>query len=131
MCLIGYLAWLFSSDTRQSDSEAEVCLLPCCPTVIVPTSSPSRGGDVVVYVVDINQPSLPTPFYSVLVSVSVFMALSLVFYSINSSDNSPISYSVLQVFILPYWSFQLYVSLLKSSSALIQSIVVNWAQNTN
>ena len=98
---------------------------------LLPTGSPSRGGDVMVYVVDINQPSLPTPFYSVLVSVSVFMALSPVFYSINSSDNSPISYSVLQVFILPYWSFQLYVSLLKSSSALIQSIVVNWAQNTN
>ena len=28
-----------------------------------------------------NQPSLPTPFYSVLVSVSVFMALSNVFHS--------------------------------------------------
>ena len=27
---------------------------------------------------DINQPSLPTPFYSVLVSVSVFIALSTV-----------------------------------------------------
>ena len=72
-----------------------------------------------VYVVDINQPSLPTPFYSVLVSVSVFMALSTVFYSINSPDNSPISHSVLQILILPYWSFQLRVSVLKSSSALI------------
>ena len=38
---------------------------------------------------DINEPSLPTPFYSVLVSVSVYMALSTVFHSINSSDNSP------------------------------------------
>ena len=38
----------------------------------VPTGSPSRGGDVAVYVFDINQPGLPTPFYSVLVSVSVF-----------------------------------------------------------
>ena len=27
--------------------------------------SPSRGGDVVVYVKDIHQPSLPTPFCSV------------------------------------------------------------------
>ena len=51
--------------------------------------SSSRGGDVVVYVKDINQPSLPTPFYSVLVSVSVFMALSTVFHCINSPDNSP------------------------------------------
>ena len=68
-------------------------------------------GDVAVYVFDINQPSLPTPFYSVLVSVSVFIALSTVFHSINSRDNSPLSRSVLPVLFLPYWSFQLYVSL--------------------
>ena len=66
---------------------------------------------VTVYVFDINQPSLPTPFYSVLVSVSVFMALSTVFHSINSPDNSPLSHSVLPVLFLPCWSFQLYVSL--------------------
>ena len=29
---------------------------------MVPTGSPSRGGDVKVCVFDINQPSLPTPF---------------------------------------------------------------------
>ena len=46
----------------------------------VPAGSPSRGGDVAVYVFCINQPSLLTPFYSVLVSVSVFMALSTVFH---------------------------------------------------
>ena len=34
----------------------------------VSTGSPSRGGDVAVYVFDINQPGLPTPFSSVLVS---------------------------------------------------------------
>ena len=28
----------------------------------VPAGSPSRGGDIKVYVLDINQPSLPTPF---------------------------------------------------------------------
>ena len=77
----------------------------------VPMGSPSRGGDVTVYVADINQPSLPTPFHSVLVSVSVFMALSTVFHSINSPDNSPLSHSVLPVLFLPYWSFQLYISL--------------------
>ena len=48
----------------------------------VPTGSPSRGGDVAVYFFDINQPSFPTPFYSILVSVSVFMALSTLFHSI-------------------------------------------------
>ena len=44
---------------------------------------------------DINQPSLITPFYSVLVSISVFLALSTVFYSINPPDHSPLSHSVL------------------------------------
>ena len=57
----------------------------------VPVGSPSRGGVVAVYVFDINQPSLSTPFYSVLVSVSVFMALLTVFHSINSPDNSSFS----------------------------------------
>ena len=36
----------------------------------------------------VNQPGLPTPFYSVLVSVSVFKALSTVFHSINFPNNS-------------------------------------------
>ena len=75
--------------------------------MVFSVSSPSRGGDVTVYVPDINQPSLPTPFYSVLVSVSVFMALSTVFHSINSPDNSPLSHSVLLVLFLLYWSFEL------------------------
>ena len=55
------------------------------------------NGDVTVYVKGINKLSLPTPFYSFLVSVSVFMALSTVFHSINSPDNSPFSHSVLVV----------------------------------
>ena len=53
------------------------------------------------------------------VFVSVFMALSTVFHSINSPDNSLLSHSVLPVLFLPYWSFQLYISLWKSPSALI------------
>ena len=68
----------------------------------------ARGGDVAVYVFNISKPSLPTPFHSVLVSVSVFMALSTVFHSINSPDNSPLSHSVLPILFLPYWSLQLY-----------------------
>ena len=39
------------------------------------------------------------------------MALTTVSHSINSSDNSPISYSVLPVLFLPFWSFQLCISL--------------------
>ena len=74
-------------------------------------NSTSRGGDVVVYVFDINQQSLPTPFDSVLVSTSVFMGLSTGFHSINSPDNSPLSHFVVPVLYLPFWSFQLYISL--------------------
>ena len=65
---------------------------------------------------DINQPRVPTPFYSVLESSSVFMALSTVFHSTNSPDNSPFSHSVLVVLALLRWSFQLttlYESLLQ------------------
>ena len=68
---------------------------------------------------DVNQPSLPTPFYSVLLSLSLFMASSTVFHSTNSPDNSPLSHSDLPVLFLPYWSFQLHISLWKSPSALI------------
>ena len=73
---------------------------------------------------DINQPSLPTPFYSVLLSISVFMAPSTVFHSINSPDNSPLSHSVLQVLFPPSWSFQVYISLWKSPSALFSPDVL-------
>ena len=73
--------------------------------------SPSRGGVVAVYVFDMNQLSLPTLLYSVLVSISVFMALSTVFHFINSLDNSPFSHSVLPVLFLPHWSFQSHTSL--------------------
>ena len=70
---------------------------------------PLRGGDVAVYVFDINQPSLPHSFffYSVLVSISVFMALSAVFNSVNYPNNSLLSHSVLPVLFLSYRSFQL------------------------
>ena len=59
----------------------------------------------------INPPNLPAPLFPVLASISVFVALSTVFHSINSSVNSPFSDSVPPVLSLPYWSFQLYVYL--------------------
>ena len=71
--------------------------------------SPSRGGDVK----DINQPSLPTPFYSDLESTSVFMALSTVFHLINSPGSSPLSHSVLLVLICLTGPFN-YISLYES-----------------
>ena len=112
--------YCFKPHRLQSASLITPCIVSwihCLQTFhqTVPAGSPSRGGDVAVYVSDINQPSLPTPFYSVLVSVSVFMALSNVFHFINSPDNSPFSHSVLLVLSLPYWSFQLYVSFVKVS----------------
>ena len=71
------------------------CTRVCCSTdhvlCQVTIVSPSRGGNVAAYVYNKSQPSLPTPFYSVLVSVSVFMAISTVFHSINSPDNSAFS----------------------------------------
>ena len=82
------------------------------PFIFVPAGLPSRGGDVAVYVFDINQPSLLTPScYPVLVSVSVSTALSTVLHLRNSLDNSPLSHTDLPVLFLPYWSFQLYTSL--------------------
>ena len=68
---------------------------------------------------DINQPSLLTPFYSVHVSTSVFVAFLTVCHSKNSLGNSPFFHSVLPVLFLPYWCFQLYISLRRSPSALI------------
>ena len=70
----------------------------------VPTDSLSRGGDVTVYVFDINQPSLPTPFFcSCVFFFFLFMALSTLFYSINSLDNSPVSDSNPPVLFLRHW----------------------------
>ena len=70
--------------------------------MVVVDAAAVTAGDVAIYVFDINQPSLPTPFYFVLVSISVFMALSTVFHSRNSPDNSPLSHFVLPVLFLPY-----------------------------
>ena len=81
---------------------------------LVPQGSPSCGGSVADYVFDINQLSLPTPFYSALVSVSVFMILSTLFHSINSPNKYPLSHFVIPVLFLPYWSFQLFITLWKS-----------------
>ena len=74
----------------------------------IPAGSPWRGGDVTVYVCDINQPSLLIPFFVLFLYLFFFTALSILFQSTNSPDNSPFSHSVLSVFSLPYWSFQLY-----------------------
>ena len=71
---------------QQQQREVYVSLFFSFLLLLVPACSPSRDGDVAVYVLEINQPSLSTPFHSVLVSVSVFMALSTVFHSIKFSS---------------------------------------------
>ena len=42
-------------------------------------------------------------------SVSVFMALSTAFHSMNPPDNSLLSHSILSLLFLPYWFCQLYI----------------------
>ena len=83
-------------------------LLICSRVCVVNVGSPSRGWDVCSY--DVNQPSFPTDFYSVLVSISAFMAFSTVFHFRNTPDNSALSHSVLLVLFLLCCSFQLYTS---------------------
>ena len=60
----------------------------------VPARSSSGGGDVTVYVFDINQPNLPTPVYSVIVSISVCMALSTVFHSFRKISRQLSAFSL-------------------------------------
>ena len=58
-------------------------MFPNFSKLLVPAGSPLRGEDVAAYVFNTNQPNLPTPFYPVLVSIYIFMALSTVFHSIS------------------------------------------------
>ena len=71
----------------------------------VPAGTPSRGGDVKVYVLDINQPSLPTPFI-------LFLCLFL-------------SYGPLTCISFHKLSRQLYVFALCSPSLISASLVLS------
>ena len=98
---------------RFDDNDATVRGLKSLKSYCIPRESPQAHLHVVGmlrFLSDINQPCLTIPFYFVLVSVSVFMAISTVFHSLNSPENSPFSHSVLPVLNPPYWSFQLYIS---------------------
>ena len=53
---------------------------------------------------DIKQPSLPT-LIILFLCLCVLRALSTLFHSIISPENSPLSHSVLPVLFLTYWSF--------------------------
>ena len=60
--------------------------------ILVPAGSPSRDGDVNVYI-RYKPTELAHSFYFRLVVISVFTALSTTFGSIDSPNNSPFSHS--------------------------------------
>ena len=95
--------------------------------MVVPEGSPSRGGNVAIYVFDINQPTLPAPFHSVLVSASVFVALSTVFHSINSPGSSPLSHSVFLVLFCLIGPFNYILAYESLPQLLYKSFWVEWA----
>ena len=95
----------------------------------VPSGPPSRGGDVTVYVFDINKPSLPAPSYSVLVSVSVFMSLSTVFHSVPTGSPSRGGGVAIYVFDInqpglptPFYSIPVSISVFMALSTAFHSI---------
>ena len=103
--------WQYFNDSPSAmQLKLDTLRLLSQPFLSVPVGSPSHCGNVTVYVFNINQPSLPTPLYSVLVSVSLLWP----FHSINSPNSSLLSHSVLPTLFLLYWSFQPYISLLTS-----------------
>ena len=62
------------------DDEVFLSLSLSLSLSLIPVGSPSRGGDVTVYVflTETNR-ALPTPFYSVLVSISLLWPFQLYF----------------------------------------------------
>ena len=89
--------------------------------------SPRAHLHVVVmlrFISDINQLSLPTPFYSAVISVSVVMALSTVFHSINSPDNSPFLTLFFQAYLCFIGPFN-YISFFESQVSFSRDIILS------
>ena len=106
VCLNSEAAYIIS-DASHGHARLRVSLKSVTESVLPPFGSWRAHLHVVEtlrFVSDINRPNLPTPFCSVLVSISVFVALSTVFLSQDSPDNSPLFHSVLLVLFLPYCS---------------------------
>ena len=99
----------------------------------VPTGSPPRGGDVAVLVFDINQPSWPTPFYSVIMSVSVlslngpFNCILFHEFSQQLSAFSLCSSGLISAVLVLSTSYLF----MKVSLSPDKSFVVDWAQSTD
>ena len=74
--------------TQQQEEQELACSLNSCWVTYQLRTCPVVPGKITSMWWErygLCQPSLPTPFYSVLVSISVFMALSTVFHSITFS----------------------------------------------
>ena len=86
--------------------------LNCLTCTLVPAGSSPRGGDVVVCVFWQKPSELGHSFLfcSCVYFFNFFIALSTVFHSINSPDNSQLPYSVLPVLIQPFFGPFSYIS---------------------
>ena len=94
----------------------------------VPAGSPSHGGDVTAYVWQ-KPPELVHSFLFCFFCLFLYMPLSTVFYSINSLDKSPFSYSVLSGLIsalLVLSTIFLYLSLFMKFSFSPDIIPSGW-----
>ena len=80
---------------------------------------PSRGRDVTVYVLDINQSSLLSLFILFCVYFCLYGPFNCISFHKFSRQLSAFSLLSSGLFILPYRSFQPYISLRKPPSALL------------
>ena len=89
----------------------------------VSAGSSSRGGNVTVYVFDINHLSLPTPFNLIL---CLFLSLwpFQLYFILDSPENSSLSHSVLLVLFLLFGPFNYISPYKKSPSALSPDVIL-------
>ena len=99
-----------------------------CSLVPAGLNVPSWGGDV-TGMSKTNQPSLHTPFYSVLVSISVFKALLFHKFSRQLSFLTLCSSRLISALLV--LSIIYLFTKVSFSLTMIQSLVVDWALNTN
>ena len=90
------------------------CYHPCIcfsPPLLSPRAHLQlHGVEVLRFMSDINQSSLTTPFYSVLVSISTFMSLSTIFHSTTLRFLTLFFRSYLRL-LGPFGYIHIYVSL--------------------
>ena len=115
MSLSPFMNWVSLKLTNFNSDESESSIGQICSVSLSPTGSPWRGGDVVVYVFDINLLSLPTPF---------FLFCSCVCFCFYSPfgctsfkkfcDNSPLSHCSCGLFFCLLVLSSIYISLYES-----------------